>query len=486
MRRVLSPRQWSPPSIAAVLGLAVLLLRLVTAAQLGRSGVLHEWDVLFSADPTVYVTSFTTGQNTYRWGGRSFVHPNISNVTYPLVHATATAFHSIRPGVPAILVARRVAYLICPVLSGATAAVLFLLFIELGLHRSGAVLLTALFAVSFSGVVFGSVPESYCLSGLALAGLFWLAARTARDPAGRAAHAWTWIAGGAVLAGITISNIVPFGLVALTVRRARGHLVPRIRWAAVVSTIALAITAAGYAIGAMLAPHAPAFTPRATGQIIESHPFDAWSALVEFPDAVGNALVPPVPLKAPADPALRQEMRFTLTYHTPGSLRPGQLWRSALVLGLLLLAALRARGMEPYQRTVVIAAGLVLAFNWALHSVYGSELFLYSQHWEVAILVVLSALAAPLGNHRRLAQGALAALVVLAAWNTAHVWQRVLRMLVAGEPVPAATVETGRVQRQPRPATRSDDGQARAVDCTPATVCRSRARAVPSDTASKI
>jgi hypothetical protein len=429
MRRALTPRQWSPSIYALMLGLAVLMLRLITGAQLGRSGVLHEWDVLFSADPTVYVTSFTTGQNTYRWGGRSFVHPNISNVAYPLVRATAAVAHRLRPGMPSILVARRIAYLICPIVSGATSAVLFLLVLDFGVGGLSALLLTALFAVSFSGIVFGSVPESYCLSGLALAGLFWLAVRAARSPQGNAARLPVWVAAGAVLAGITISNLAAFAVVAVTVRRSQERFAASIRWTALATTGALAITVAGYALGASVAAHAPAFTPRATGQIIESHPFDPWSAAVEFPAALGNALLPPVPLKAPADSTLRQAMRFTLTYHAPARLLPGQLWRMLLILALLTAAALRARTLLPWQRAVIAGAALVLVFNWALHSVYGSELFLYTQHWEVPVLVVLAALAAPIGGYSRLARTALAMLLLVCAWNSIAVWHHVLSML---------------------------------------------------------
>jgi hypothetical protein len=114
------------------------------------------------------------------------------------------------------------------------------------------------------------------------------------------------------------------------------------------------------------------------------------------------------------------------------------------MLALLVAAALRARAMASWQRSVLAGAGLVLAFNWVLHSVYGSELFLYSQHWEIPLLVVLAGLAAPIGAHRRLAQGALVALIVLGSWNTVHVWQRTLHMLVPGDATPATAADAGR------------------------------------------
>ena len=101
-------RSWA----AALLGACALALHLAAGRRLEQTGVLHEWDVLFSADPTVYVTTFSTGRNTYRWGGRSFVHPNISNVLYPLVITVAAAAHALQPSIATERVARHIAYVI--------------------------------------------------------------------------------------------------------------------------------------------------------------------------------------------------------------------------------------------------------------------------------------------------------------------------------------------------------------------------------------
>lgn len=407
---------------------AALALHLALGSALGRTGVLHEWDVLFSADPTVYVTSLTTGENTYLWGGRSFVHPNITNVLHPVVAPIGAVVHSLHPDLPPNIAARRVAYLVCPIASAITAALLVLTLLEFGLGPVASALLGTLYLVSFSALIFGSLPESYCLSGLGFAWLFFVAVRTVRpgiaSPPGSAA----WVTIGAVIAGTTITNIIPFALVAAAARRARCSLRQALVWSAAVSAAALAITVGVYALGAVLSRKAPPFNPFVAGQVLERHPFDPHIAFVEFPAALANTMMPPVPLKAPADPLLHQEMNFVVTFHGPPAI-PGEWWRAALVLGLFVLALARARRLEAWQRVVVGGAALVVVFNWVLHAFYGSEMFLYSQHWELPVIVVLAALLVPGPGKRQWGPLVAAALIGVCVVNNVYVWRAILRLL---------------------------------------------------------
>lgn len=419
-------RAWA----AALLGACALVLHLAVGRGLEQTGVLHEWDVLFSADPTVYVTAFSTGRNTYRWGGRSFVHPNISNVLYPVVITVAAVAHAVRPAVAVERVARHVAYVICPLASAVTAATLLLAFVELGVDLAGAVLLVLLYLVSFSGLVFSSIPESYCLTAMAFALLFRTAARTLRAGPGDVATG-RWTAVGTLMASVTISNLVSFALVACAVRLRQVSVRRAVAWTAGVTSAALLITMAFYALGARLSSAAPAFSPAATGQIDELHPFAIGSALVEFPTALANTFVPPPPLKAPADPGLRQPMRFTLTYHARGLPPPGETWRIALVLLVLAAALWNSAFLSPALRRLVIAAALVVAFNWVLHTFYGTEMFLYSQHWGVALVVVLAGLVAGRPSYHWARRGLLAALFVVCAWNSVAVLRAVIGTLEA-------------------------------------------------------
>ena len=53
----------------------------------------------------------------------------------------------------------------------------------------------------------------------------------------------------------------------------------------------------------------------------------------------------------------------------------------------------------------------MVAFNWVLHSIWGVELFLYSQHWHLTLLILLAGLF--LRERPRMRALTLAAVVVL-------------------------------------------------------------------------
>ena len=285
-----------------------------------------------------------------------------------------------------------------------------------------------LYLVSFSGLVFSSIPESYCLTAMAFAILFRTAARTLRAGPGDVATG-RWAAVGTLIASVTISNLASIALVACAVRLRQVSLRRAVVWTAGVSSAALVITMAFYALGARLSSAAPAFSPAATGQIEELHPFAIGNALVEFPAALANTLVPPAPLKAPGDPGLHQPMRFTLSYHARGHSPPGESWRVVLVLLVLAAALWSSAFLFPAQRRLVIAAALVVAFNWGLHTFYGTEMFLYSQHWGIALIVMLVGLVAGRPSYQWARRGLLAALVAVCAWNSVAVLRSVIQTL---------------------------------------------------------
>jgi hypothetical protein len=44
---------------------------------------------------------------------------------------------------------------------------------------------------------------------------------------------------------------------------------------------------------------------------------------------------------------------------------------------------------------------LIVAFNWLLHSFWGTEHFLYSQHWQLPLLLLLAGLTTALFDRSR-------------------------------------------------------------------------------------
>lgn len=70
-------------------------------------------------------------------------------------------------------------------------------------------------------------------------------------------------------------------------------------------------------------------------------------------------------------------------------------WGVGLVVWALLAGGLRGMAAQDQaMRRLLLFTCAVVAWNWAFHTVFGNEIFLYSQHWQAGVvLVILGALA---------------------------------------------------------------------------------------------
>jgi len=133
-----------------------------------------------------------------------------------------------------------------------------------------------------------------------------------------------------------------------------------------------------------------------------------------------------------SDPAAYRLIPFSLTLqrtHRPRSLRN--------YIGFVLLAALawvafREKPLDPTLRSLARASLAVIAFNWVLHGFWGGEQFLYSQHWQVSLLVLACAAVAVFEARRWHAATLLVICVVGVALSNAIVLSKVLQALAGG------------------------------------------------------
>jgi uncharacterized membrane protein YraQ (UPF0718 family) len=63
-----------------------------------------------------------------------------------------------------------------------------------------------------------------------------------------------------------------------------------------------------------------------------------------------------------------------------------------LFVGLFVAGALGALRAPAHARRMCGASLAIIAFNWILHSAWGVDLILYSQHWQLSLLVLLAGL----------------------------------------------------------------------------------------------
>lgn len=407
---------------ALALFAASFLLRYPLARAWSRLGVLDQHDVLFDADPVVFLRAFRDGDMRDRlWR----THPNVRNLVHPPVRAAGALAHVVRPDWAPERARGEAALLVAPAAAGLTTAAVFLTLRLLGAALGAAVLGAAVETLFFSGLVFGSLPESYALSG-ALVALAFLLLADALRPGGRLRHV-PWVVVGSTAFGITSTNLalvaIPLFFAAAGTSRSR----PRAA-AATAALLLLSVIVAAAELLALNAAHGerlPLRTIERTDPFLGPRPL---ATVRSFPEAVVSTVMPDRPAVVTNEIALRRDYPIQLMFTAEGGPQGivSRLLRGLVVAGFLLLGALQLAGLGGAGRAVLWAAVGVLGFNLALHSVYrGPDLLLYSMHWHAALAVVMGAVAlAP----RR---AALALLAAALAFNSFTVLSWMLRTLRA-------------------------------------------------------
>ena len=412
-------------------------------------------DTLFNADAGWFLMGFADGHGTgTSWGGRSLIHPNVANFINPPVRVLAHLCTAVLLcATPAEMARRQVATAVAPALAATESVLLFLAAWLLFRRRLLAVLAATMNAALFPSVIFGALPESYALSGCAFAALFYLVARQA---VGLAVGSAAWILVGAALAGATITNLVPFALI---VALAQLHATGTVRQAlmrtlglsvsAVLVTAVLAVAIAS-AYGSLadfrtgsvkqrveidVSRYRPGteslagYTRRQLGKILPR-------AAVAFPVALGNTLLPGSPsvrnAAKPGEPVRRGDATEPDVPHATLEItyeQSGATWGTVLSLFAIVGAVWCAFALPHANRLVYLAAVMLVAYNWAFHSVFGTELFLYAKHWTVGVSVVLWAWLHVARPIRQAGAVAIAVLIVAAAARDVHAVQWVLQTL---------------------------------------------------------
>ena len=255
---------------------------------------------------------------------------------------------------------------------------------------------------SFSGLVFGSVPESYPLSGALLAAAFLLLADAAR-PGGRL-RIVPWILVASTAFGVTATNLGLVGIPLLVAAmRTQGS-----RARAIGATAGVLLLSAALAVVELLALNAAYGEWLPLRKIERTDPFLAPRPMAtarSFPEALVSTVLPDRPAVVTNEIGLRRDYPIKLMFTIEGGPQGAvsRLLRGLVVAGFLLLGALKLARLEGRGPPMLWAALGVLAFNFALHSVYrGPDLLLYSMHWHAALAVVIGAAAlGPAGPRRR-------------------------------------------------------------------------------------
>ena len=375
--------------VAAVLAAAVFSGNYAIERTLDRYKVLTQYDILFNADPITRLHSISHGQGD---PNDMIIHPGlrvyfsrpirlmgkVARAT-GLIPNTGRAEHDLR---------RSLALLVVPAVSGLTMAATYALFLASGLTRPRALLMAVVCCASFSQLVFGSLPDHMPVSALAVVTLLLLAAEMVRR--GGEVRWFAWPLVGGVYTATTVTNAAPFTILFTTALALSGRPLARVaRDGAIVVTAMLGVAGAFAVAGRYIVYKTPWPVQNVRNHAASYQKRD-WA---KAPGAMLETFAPAGLVTVQLGKGIR-ESNF---YSSGGRFTPGiataETWPANAVAFFTALtlagaaACVRAGGV---LRVVGAASAGVLAFNLALHSVWGDAFFLYSQHWLIPLAVLLA------------------------------------------------------------------------------------------------
>jgi hypothetical protein len=403
-----------------LLAASAFVFNVTLERRLDGLGAFDQLDVIFDADPNTRLGEFASGA----WRQRCFVHPLLRLVSLPIRGATTFADIAGITVAPPKASRRSLALLVAPVCSALAAVVMFRVFLGAGFGDPAAAIGAILHQVTFSQMMFGSIPDHFALGGLGVSLL--LLCGLVLPTSDRVA--WPrWLAVGVFTSGVTITQIIPTCLLFAACCRCGGRGVKETAKAtALLGGLSVALALSMSSLLTFSSAGASLLTPAAQAaqyaKFFPSRPFGhAFDAIAALP----NSIAPPPARVVPdrRNNSDRYQIRFTLeSVRHPG--------RIAAVWMLLLVGAwLGLRSDNQAQRALCLGSVAIVLYNLFFHALWGKEWFLYSQHWLAPTVFLMAAPLRHAGRHRWPMWGATAiALTLIASSNWFRLGEIVARL----------------------------------------------------------
>ncbi|MCW5652286.1 hypothetical protein [Hydrogenophaga sp.] len=382
--------------LVAACCLVYFTLAYALAVQWFHRGYFDVFNIFFDADPNTNLASFAHGW----WGGRNApTHPLLELVSLPALWVGGLASLAGAGAEAVSRVREYVGLAYTPACAALSIAVFHRTLSRLHLAPRDALLATAVFALSFSSLLFAVVVESYAFSGLLIAVLlhWYVVCRQA----GRGHHG-VWFLLAVALAGVTITNVAVAGIAYLFfLRCVEQRSWPAALWrSALYGATALLLVLSVYAgllqlLGVQAGVEGGA---RWVGQHASSSVYRYVANMINLLCAGFSTYVVVLPFY--------WEGKISVARGA----RDWPLIAAILVLALVLALSVRRRMPRMGWGELPWLLGAMLAFHALLHGFFGYEMLLYSLHW----LAPLTLMLVPVMVHHRRITLALLPVMVLA------------------------------------------------------------------------
>ena len=416
--------------IALAFAVAVFCGDYALERALDRRKVLDQYDVMFNVDPNTRLAAISHGQ------GHEFdsvIHPGLKvyfSQPIKLIAKAARSTGLVSKGkITERAFRRALGLLVVPAVSGLGIAVAYTLFVSMGLGRTSSMLMTLLCSLSFSQLVFGSLPDHFAMTGCLLGVLLLLAVDLVHRE-GKVRWAG-WLGAGCLVTGVTVTNLASVLIVFATAQWCAG-----VPWRRLVRNTSLVAVAAVACAGVLvMASRAIERGKQATfDQAVNQHAANYIKEQRDYaglPRAFLDPIAPTGLISTEMAPIIRQSNFFMTGLHDKmfGLNARSRPWMVVLACGLAALGGWSILRRDTPLRAVGAASCGVLAFNLTLHTFWGNEFFVYSQHWLVPLAVLFAGNLTWPGRVGRSFAGVYTVLLVAVAVNNAGLLQEIFAML---------------------------------------------------------
>jgi len=353
------------------------------ALWLSRHGVFDQYNVMFDADSNMRLSMISNG-----WPNEGMTHPLLHLLfSIPIriiVNITDFFFHVADP----VALRSQIGIFIVPVFNGIGTLLLFWTLGLIGLTLTSRLLVSTLGIVGFSSLIFGSLPEHFAISGTMLYLLYPLSLLLPNLNFPRSWSIWTGV--GTALAGITITNIVPFAVFSWLAQVATGQSLLK----AGVRTLFLSVAVISITLGIAKAANTIFDIPDqsyAVTRYLRSSMDEVLSIVHAIPNAMASTVVASSPVAVKNELGVKNGDRYLFQFSTTGPIRLHVIINSLLVFSIFLLGVIRMASLETRFRMLLWGSVLAILFSLGLVTAWGgNDPFLYSQCWRPFFMVIIA------------------------------------------------------------------------------------------------
>jgi len=364
------------------------------------------YDIFFDTDASSNLSSMSHG-----WGRHAITHAFLEIFSIP-IRIIEMIYSNLFVVTDRLEFRELIALSICPIFSSLTLIYFYRILLLLNIKTLDANIFTLIFAVSFTNVIFAIVPETYAISCFFISYLIFYFFKNERERS--TGHIAVWFILAISLSGITITNICIFFLVFIIhlLKNEQLSWFDAIKKASLYSIIALLFVISFYKLSHLV------LDIKTGGEVsvkwVETYLTSSFwgfqrNTINLFSASINSfsATYPTITVNDKCGDFTCNAISFTR-----GKSDFLLLSCVALIWGAVAFYS-RKFVFEKRWQNLYLICSLIVAFNFALHILFGREMFMYTQHWITPLLLLL----VPIIQNKRLISISLLVLLVIVNVN---------------------------------------------------------------------